>query len=106
MAGGVDVLGFAGEHSEQTTWEAVKAAAPDVVIAMPCGYDAERAREEAERYAERLRDVGAGQVVAVDASATFSRPGPRLVEGLETLAHVLHPDRVPEGPGPALDVDF
>jgi iron complex transport system substrate-binding protein len=106
MAGGVDVLGFAGEHSEQTTWEMVKAAAPDVVIAMPCGYDAERAREEAEMYADRLREVGAGQVVAVDASATFSRPGPRLVEGLETLAHVLHPDRVPEGPGPALDVDL
>ena len=106
MAGGVDVLGFAGEHSEQTTWEAVKAAAPDVVIAMPCGYDAERAREEAVRYAERLRDVGAGQVVAVDASATFSRPGPRLVEGLETLAHVLHPDRIPDAPGPALVVEI
>jgi iron complex transport system substrate-binding protein len=105
MAGGVDVLGFAGEHSEQTTWEAVAAAAPDVVIAMPCGYDAERSREEAERHADRLRDVGAGQVVAVDAAATFSRPGPRLVEGLETLAHVLHPDRVPEAPGPALAVD-
>ena len=106
MAGGIDVLGFPGEHSEQTTWEAVKAAAPDVVIAMPCGYDAERAREEAERHADALRAVGAGQVVAVDAAATFSRPGPRLVEGLETLAHVLHPDRVPEAPGPALVVEL
>ncbi|HEX8206050.1 MAG TPA: cobalamin-binding protein [Solirubrobacteraceae bacterium] len=105
MAGGFDVLGFAGEHSEQTTWEMVKAAEPDVVIAMPCGYGAERAREEALLYAERLRDVGAGQVVAVDAAATFSRPGPRLVDGLETLAHVLHPDRVPEAPGPALVVE-
>ena len=105
MAGGDDVLGFAGEHSEQTTWEAVKAAAPDVVVAMPCGYDAERAREEALLYAEQLREVGAGQVIAVDAAATFSRPGPRLVDGLETLAHVLHPDRVPEAPGPALVVD-
>jgi len=105
MAGGVDVLGFAGEHSEQTTWEMVKAAAPDVVVAMPCGYDAERSREEAERHADALRTVGAGQVVAVDAAATFSRPGPRLVDGLETLAHVLHPDRVTEAPGPALVVD-
>ena len=105
MAGGDDVLGFAGEHSEQTTWEAVKAARPDVVVAMPCGYDAQRSAAEALLYAERLREVGAGQVVAVDASATFSRPGPRLVEGLETLAHVLHPDRVPEAPGPALVVD-
>jgi iron complex transport system substrate-binding protein len=105
MAGGVDVLGFAGEHSEQTTWEAVKAAAPDVVVAMPCGYDAERAREEALLHADELRSVGAGQVVAVDAAATFSRPGPRLVDGLEILAHVLHPDRVAEAPGPALVVE-
>ncbi|HEX8120202.1 MAG TPA: cobalamin-binding protein [Solirubrobacteraceae bacterium] len=105
MAGGVDVLGFAGEHSEQTTWEMVKAARPDVVVAMPCGYDAERSAAEALLYSERLREVGAGQVVAVDAAGTFSRPGPRLVDGLETLAHVLHPDRVPEAPGPALVVD-
>ena len=106
MAGGLDVLGFAGEHSEQSTWEAVKAAEPDVLIAMPCGYDAERSRAEALLHADALRDVGAGQVVAVDAAATFSRPGPRLVDGLETLAHVLHPDRVPEAPAPALDVEL
>ena len=105
LAGGIDVLGFPGEHSEQTTWDAVKAAKPDIVIAMPCGYDAERSHEEALGFADELRSVGAGQVVAVDAAGTFSRPGPRLVEGLETLAHVLHPDRVPEAPGPALVVD-
>jgi iron complex transport system substrate-binding protein len=106
MAGGVDVLGFPGEHSQQSTWEAVEQAAPEIVVAMPCGYDAERAREEALAHADRLRAVGAGQVVAVDAAATFSRPGPRLVDGLEILAHVLHPDRVPEAPGPALVVDL
>jgi iron complex transport system substrate-binding protein len=106
MAGGFDVLGFAGESSEQSTWEAVAAAEPDIVIAMPCGYDAERSHAEALLYADRLREVGAGQVVAVDASATFSRPGPRLVEGLETLAHVLHPDLVPAAPGPALTVSL
>jgi len=106
MAGGVDVLGFAGEHSEQSTWEAVAAAEPDVVVAMPCGYDAVRAHDEASRYADELRSVGAGQVVAVDASATFSRPGPRLVDGLETLAHVLHPDRVASAPGDVLTVDL
>ena len=105
LAGGMDVLGFPGEHSEQTTWDAVKAAKPDIVVAMPCGYDAERSHEEALGFADELRSVGAGQVVAVDAAGTFSRPGPRLVEGLETLAHVLHPDRVPEAPGPALVVD-
>jgi iron complex transport system substrate-binding protein len=106
MAGGFDVLGFSGEHSEQVDWDTVAAAEPDVVIAMPCGYDAERSREEAQLYAEQLRGVGAGQVVAVDASAYFSRPGPRLVDGLETLAHILHPDRVPSAPGPALTVDL
>jgi iron complex transport system substrate-binding protein len=103
-AGGEDVLGFAGEPSEQSTWEAVAAARPDVLIAMPCGYDAQRSHAEALRYADRLREVGAGEVVAVDASAYFSRPGPRLVDGLEVLAHVLHPDRVAEAPGEALVV--
>jgi iron complex transport system substrate-binding protein len=106
MAGGEDVLGFPGEHSEQTTWETVAAAEPDVVVAMPCGYDAERSHAEAVEYADRLRATGAGQVVAVDAAATFSRPGPRLVEGLETLAHILHPDLVPTASGRVLPVDI
>jgi iron complex transport system substrate-binding protein len=106
MAGGEDVLGFAGEHSEQTTWEQVAAARPDVVVAMPCGYDAQRSHEEALLHADRLREVGAGKVVAVDASATFSRPGPRLVDGLEILARTLHPDLFPSAPGPALTVDL
>ena len=105
IAGGEDVLGFPGEHSEQSTWEVVAAAQPDVVVAMPCGYDAERSHAEAERYADRLREVGAGQVVAVDAAGTFSRPGPRLVDGLETLAHILHPDVFPSAPSPALAVE-
>ena len=106
MAGGFDVLGFAGEHSEQTTWEMVAAAEPDVVIAMPCGYDAARAHEEALRFAGELSRIGAGEVVAVDASAYFSRPGPRLVDGLELLAHILHPDRVPSAPAEALRVEL
>jgi iron complex transport system substrate-binding protein len=101
LAGGEDVLGFAGEHSETTTWETVAAAEPDVVLCIPCGYDAPRAWEEALRFAPQLASVGAGQVVAVDASAYFSRPGPRLVDGLELLAHVLHPDRVPDPPAGA-----
>jgi iron complex transport system substrate-binding protein len=73
---------------------------------MPCGYDAPRALEEATAFAGPLAGLGARRVVAVDASAYFSRPGPRLVDGLELLAHVLHPDRVaaPEGVAPALDV--
>ena len=105
LAGGIDVLGFPGEPSEQSTWETVAAAAPRVVVAMPCGYDAERSRAEASAHADALRTVGAERVVAVDASAYFSRPGPRLVDGLELMAHILHPDLVPEPVGAVLEVD-
>jgi iron complex transport system substrate-binding protein len=108
LAGGEDVLGFPGEHSEQTTWETVAAAEPEVVVVMPCGYDAPTSLEQARAYAPRLAALGARRVVAVDASAYFSRPGPRLVDGLELLAHVLHPDRVPAPPdgAEALDVEL
>jgi iron complex transport system substrate-binding protein len=108
LAGGVDVLGFPGEHSEQMTWEAVAAAQPDVVVCMPCGYDAPRSLAEAHQFSDQLRSVGARRVVAVDAAAYFSRPGPRLVDGLELLAHVLHPDLVelPEGVAAALEVEL
>ncbi len=103
-AGGVDVLGFSGEKSEVFTWEQVKAVRPEVVVVMPCGYDAERAQEEAYDFGDELEELGARKVVAVDASGLFSRPSHRLVDGLETLAHVLHPDRVPEAPSQPLDV--
>ena len=106
FAGGEDVLGFAGENSEERTWEEVEAAQPDIVIVMPCGYDAQIAHREAEMNRDRLAAVGAGEVVAVDASAYFSRPGPRLVDGLELLAHILHPELVPEAPGEALTVEL
>ncbi|HWT25687.1 MAG TPA: ABC transporter substrate-binding protein [Solirubrobacteraceae bacterium] len=103
-AGGIDVLGLPGEHSEERRWEEVVAARPRVVVCMPCGYDAARALDEAEAYADELATVGAERIVAVDAAAYFSRPGPRLVDGLELLAHVLHPDRVPDAPGEALEL--
>jgi iron complex transport system substrate-binding protein len=103
-AGGYDVLGMAGEHSEQRSWDDVRAAQPEIVIVMPCGYDADRALEEAESYADELASLGARRVVAVDAAAYFSRPGPRLVEGLELLAHILHPDQLPDAPGPVREV--
>jgi len=95
-AGGEDVLGFPGENSEQHTWETVRAAQPDIVIVMPCGYDAEIAHREAEMHRDELASLGAGEVIAVDASAYFSRPGPRLVDGLELLASILHPELVSE----------
>jgi iron complex transport system substrate-binding protein len=103
-AGGVDLFGLPGERSETRTWEEIAAARPDVVVCMQCGYDAERAHAEAESYADELAELGARRVVAVDAAAYFSRPGPRLVDGLELMAHVLHPDRVPEAPGVVLEV--
>jgi iron complex transport system substrate-binding protein len=105
-AGGEDVLGFPGENSEETTWEAVEAAQPDVVLVMPCGYDAEIAHREAEMHRDQLAAIGAGEVVAVDAAAYFSRPGPRIIDGLELLASILHPELFPEAPGRALRVDF
>lgn len=104
MAGGADLLGLPGEHSARTTWEELAALRPDVVVCLPCGYDAAASRAQAAPYAERLWATGATRVVAVDASGLFSRPGPRLVEGLTTLAHALHPDRVPRAPGAVLDV--
>jgi iron complex transport system substrate-binding protein len=97
-AGGEDVLGLPGEPSERRTWDEVRAAEPEVVLVIPCGYDGPRAEEEALRFSDELASVGAEQVVAVDAAAYFSRPGPRLVEGLELLAHVLHPDRLRDAP--------
>ncbi|HMJ37240.1 MAG TPA: cobalamin-binding protein [Baekduia sp.] len=99
LAGGLDVLGFAGEHSERAGWDALRAARPDVVLCIPCGYDGPRALQEAGEFADELRSVGAQDVIALDASAYFSRPGPRLVDGLETLAHALHPELVPDAPG-------
>lgn len=105
-AGGEDVLGFAGEHSEERSWAEVAAAQPDVVIVMPCGYDAEIAHREAEMHRDELAALGAGEVVAVDAAAYFSRPGPRIVDGLELLAHILHPERVPQAPGRVLPVEL
>ena len=106
MAGGEDVLGFAGEPSRQATWEEVAAAQPEVVVVMPCGYDAARALVEAEEHAGELRALGADHVYAVNASAYFSRPGPRLIDGIELMAHILHPDRVPVAPAEALAVEF
>ncbi len=103
-AGGIDLFGLPGEHSATRTWEEVAAARPEVVVCMPCGYDAGRALEEAEAFAGELAALGARRVVAIDAAAYFSRPGPRLVDGLELMAHILHPDLVPDAPGVVHDV--
>jgi iron complex transport system substrate-binding protein len=93
-AGGLDVLGFPGERSRTVEWSEVGAVAPEMVISMPCGLYAEEAAAETMRHRDRLAPLGA-RVVAVDAAAYFSRPGPRLVDGVELLGHLLHPERVP-----------
>jgi iron complex transport system substrate-binding protein len=102
LAGGEDALGLAGEPSETVSWEQLAAAEPEVVVAMPCGYDAPRAHEEALGHAEALAGLGARLTVAVDASAYFSRPGPRLIDGLELLGHILHPQALPDPPAAAV----
>ncbi|HZI90279.1 MAG TPA: ABC transporter substrate-binding protein [Thermoleophilaceae bacterium] len=97
LAGGEDVLGLPGEKSRTAEWAEVEAAQPEVVVAMPCGYDAKRSAEEARGDAEHLARLDA-RVAAVDASAYFSRPGPRLVDGIELLGHLLHPERIDRPP--------
>ena len=97
LAGGEDVLGLPGEKSRTVDWLEVETARPEVVVAMPCGYDTERSAREAGDNAERLAGLDA-RVAAVDASAYFSRPGPRLVDGIELLGHLLHPDRLDRPP--------
>ena len=93
-AGGLALLGFPGERSRTVEWSEVEAVAPEVVISMPCGLYAEEAAAETMRRLDRLAPLGA-RVIAVDAAAYFSRPGPRLVDGVELLGHLLHPELVP-----------
>ena len=98
IAGGREVLGQAGAPSFTTDWDAVRAAAPDVCVIAPCGYDAARGAAEA---AASPAATCAPRVVAVDANAYLSRPGPRIVDGAELLGAILHPDAVPAFPEPA-----
>jgi iron complex transport system substrate-binding protein len=97
VAGGEDALGHAGERSRTAEWDEVEAALPEVVVSMPCGLYADEAAAETLRHRDRLVALGA-RVHAVDAAAYFSRPGPRLVEGVELLGHLLHPEAVPPPP--------
>ena len=94
LAGGEDLLGLPGEKSQVVDWEEVAGSRPEIVLSMPCGLYAEQAAKEAMDRRERLARLGA-RVVAVDAAAYFSRPGPRLVDGIELLGHLFHPERVP-----------
>jgi iron complex transport system substrate-binding protein len=91
LAGGQDVLGMTAEPSVTVGWEELTATQPEIVVVMPCGYDAARSRLEALEHAGRLESLRARRLVAVNASAYYSRPGPRLIDGVEILATILHP---------------
>ena len=84
-AGGIDVLGVAGQPSTTTSWEQVLAADPELIVAAPCGFDEAEAGERAAHL-----DLPV-PVIPVDADSFFSRPGPRLADGVELLAQILHP---------------
>ena len=94
-AGGVDAVASPGDSSRRMSWDEVAAADPDLIVAMPCGYDEAGARAQMEAVADHpewraLRAVREGCVHAVDANSCFSRPGPRLVDGIERLAGIFH----------------
>ena len=92
-AGGIDALAQPGEHSTTRTMAAVRDANPDVILVAPCGFDRERAAADAERVlsSEEWSWAREKQVWALDANSFVSRPGPRVVDGIELLSQVLHP---------------
>jgi iron complex transport system substrate-binding protein len=94
IAGGEDVAGRSGQKSPQVGWEDLQGLDPDVIVAMPCGWYLDDSRAQALEHRELLDALGAGRLFAVDAASSYSRPGPRLVDGVELLAHLFHPDRV------------
>jgi iron complex transport system substrate-binding protein len=99
IAGGEDVAGTAGAKSPQVAWEDLAGLSPDVVIAMPCGWYADESRAQALAHQPEIEALGPARVFAVDAASTYSRPGPRLVDGTELLAHLFHPQLVPAPAG-------
>jgi iron complex transport system substrate-binding protein len=94
LAGGVDVAGPRGAKSPEVPWERLARLEAELVVVMPCGWYLEESRAQAIEHRGRIAALGASRVFAVDAASTYSRPGPRLVDGVELLAHLFHPDRV------------
>jgi iron complex transport system substrate-binding protein len=94
LAGGEDVAGPAGAKSPEVAWERLAELRPELVVVMPCGWYVEDSIAQAGEHWARIEALGAERVFAVDAASTYSRPGPRLVDGTELLAHLLHPGLV------------
>jgi iron complex transport system substrate-binding protein len=100
MAGAVNLFGESGRHSPWMSWQQLAASDPDVIITMPCGFDLKRTCEEMYWLTQRpewptLRAVRTGHVYLADGNQYFNRPGPRLVESLQILAEILHPETFP-----------
>jgi iron complex transport system substrate-binding protein len=103
IAGGTNLLNEPERPSRVVTWDAIDRASPEVVVFMPCGYDLDGASTEAATLRDlhafrRLPAARTGNAFVVDATSFFSRPGPRLVDGVEALAWALHPEAFPEPP--------
>lgn len=94
LAGGESVLGTPGEKSFRVGWDEVRASRPEVAVCAPCGYGLEQSTALARELLDRGDLPEECAVWAVDANASFARPGPRLVDGVEALASILHPDVV------------
>jgi len=97
LAGGQSLFSVIGQPSPHLPWETLLMSNPDVIVFMPCGFDLNRTREAAEALAQRpdwekLHATQAGRVYITDGNSYFNRPGPRLVDSLEILAEILHPD--------------
>lgn len=97
LAGGTPLLGEAGAHSPWITWDELRDAEPEVIVILPCGFDIARSREETHLLEalpgwRETPAAQAGRIFVADGNAYFNRPGPRLVDSLEILAEMLHPD--------------
>jgi iron complex transport system substrate-binding protein len=92
-AGGEPVLAEARARSVRLTWEEISATDIDMTVFSPCGFDLDGAVEQAAAFLDRPELSRLGRIVAVDANAFFSRPGPRVVDGVELLAELLHPQQ-------------
>jgi iron complex transport system substrate-binding protein len=97
LAGGQPLLSITGQSSTPLKWETLISSNPDAIIFMPCGFDLNRTRQEAQLFSQRpewqqLHAVQSGRVYITDGNSYFNRPGPRLVDSLEILAEILHPE--------------